>query len=342
VRSAEHSQRFVDMPIFTLNFTKDVMEARYHNHTQIFPVQLARHNGAGALWNMYSENTATATGFVYNTLYGKRIIDAESPCGANCTFEQTFQGPAYKCDDVDFSDTDDVNNPFCSFTSTGEFGDCGAVFQDSRSDGSLNGITWYSARDSLEAAPDCSPDEDISCPPPRADWQDGKLWVAYQYLLPAYRGRFDDFGRLLDPEAEVPTDAFDRRMFVCQSYNATYTIRRWYQDFQQTVTGNITQVHPHKFTQGTQKTNSNPRIATSTQRISPPCKSTPPPPKPTAPTQSTKSSTLSCPAPSSPALGQGPSTPPASRPRPSSRRCPSPRAIRPPSCPRRVRSPSRT
>jgi hypothetical protein len=244
VRSAEHSQRLVDMPVFTLNFTKDVMEARYHNDTQIFPVQLARHNGVGALWDMYSENTATATGFVYNTLYGKRIIDALSPCGANCSFEQTFQGPAYKCDDIDFSATDDVNNPFCSFTSAGEFGDCGAVFQDSRSDGSLDGITWYWARDSLEAESDCSPEEDIYCPPPRADWQDGKLWVAYQYLFSEYRGLFDDFGRLLDPEAQLPTEAFDRRMFVCQSYNATYTISRWYENFQQTVTGNITQVHP--------------------------------------------------------------------------------------------------
>jgi hypothetical protein len=237
VRPAAHIQRVDSLPIYTLNFTKDVIESRYYNNTQIFPVQLARHQGSGALWNAYSESTAAATGFIYNTLYGKRIVEAPSPCGANCSFEQTFQGPAYKCDDIDFATTADGNNPFCAFTGTTEFGTCGAIFGDSHNGNSLDGITWYRAQNSSRGQPECDGD---SCPAARLAWQDGKLWVAYQYMFPEYRGLVDDAGQLRDTATKVPTAAFDRRMFMCQSYNATYKIRRWYQDFQQTVTGGIT------------------------------------------------------------------------------------------------------
>lgn len=58
-------------------------------------------------------------------------------------------------------------------------------------------------------------------------------------MLPEYRHLFDDVGRTKDPASNVLPEMFDRHMFVCESYNATFSLRISYQDFQHRVTGNV-------------------------------------------------------------------------------------------------------
>ncbi|KAK0623791.1 hypothetical protein B0T14DRAFT_495208 [Immersiella caudata] len=238
VRLAERVQVVESLPILTLNFSKPNMEPRYHEGRALFPIQLGDHIGSGATYDAYDTASSAATGFVYNTLYGKRIIEAPSPCGANCSFSQVFVGPAYKCDSIDFMTTTDRDNPFCSYSQDpATLGSCGGIFLDVRNGFSLEGITWYRARNS-STTPSCN--ENSTACRSSTGWEDGKLWVAHQYLQPSYRSLLDDFGNLKDSTKKLPFSAFERRMFVCQSYNATYTIRRRYQNFQQYLTGNLT------------------------------------------------------------------------------------------------------
>lgn len=234
------------LPIYTLNLTKDVSELQYRNNTPIFPIQLAQYEPIGASWRLYGGVTTAATGLIYNTLYGKRIINGQSPCGANCSFTHTFNGPAYKCDDVDFVNDNDPQNPFCpqgTTTARSSFGICGSVFENVGPPTSLSYITWYigqnSTRQSCQARNGCVPATDA--------WQDGKLWVAHQYMLPAYRDLFDGIGTVKDPNTSIPPEALEKHMFVCQSYNATYTLRRSYQDFQQSITGDVAYLNPTNF-----------------------------------------------------------------------------------------------
>ncbi|KAK4443448.1 hypothetical protein QBC34DRAFT_443396 [Podospora aff. communis PSN243] len=252
VRSAEQVQVTDRLRVMTLNFSKPHMESRYYEGRALFPIQLAYHIGAGATYDAYDTASSAATGFVYTTLYGKRIIEAPSPCGANCSFSQTFAGPAYKCDNIDFMTTTDTNNPFCAYPQDpATLGTCGGIFLDARNGFSVEGITWYRALNSSEV-PNC--DDNSTICRPLTGWEDGKLWVAHQYLQPSYRSLFDDTGILKDPTNKLPFSAFDRRMFACQSYNATYTIHRRYQNFQQFLTGNLTYLNPTNFTPVTTQT----------------------------------------------------------------------------------------
>lgn len=172
-------------------------------------------------------------------MYGKRILDVQSPCGANCSFSQVFNGPAYKCDDVDFQNNNDTGNPFCNRASNSGFGVCGSVF-DPITVSAFDKV-WYDARNSTADA--CRPE--TGCVPATDGYQDGKLWIAYQYLLPEYRQFQNDQGT---NSTAIPDSAFERHMFVCHSYNATYSLRRTYTNFQHAVASNLTYLNPVNFT----------------------------------------------------------------------------------------------
>jgi hypothetical protein len=207
------------------------MALQYINSIPIFPLQLADYVDSGASYRSYRTASTAATGFVYNTMYNKRIVDAESPCGANCSFTQTFHGPAYKCDDVDFLKDNDTANPFCLQPSSRGYGICGGVFDAS----TINTFTttWYSARNSTSTS--CQIKD--GCIPVTDPWREGKIWIAYKYFLPQYRNLANANGVNSTP---VPDEAWERYMFSCQSYNATYKLRRSYNNFQHTVTGDLT------------------------------------------------------------------------------------------------------
>jgi hypothetical protein len=61
-----------------------------------------------------------------------------------------------------------------------------------------------------------------------------KLWVLYQYLLPEYRSSQTDQGT---NSTAIPDDAWEGHAFVCESYNATYTLKRTYNNNVQTIEG---------------------------------------------------------------------------------------------------------
>ena len=217
-------------PIQTMNFSRSPLDVvQYNGTTPTFTVPLALLQGSGALFDAYVGASAPATGFVYNTMYGQRLINAPSPCGANCSFTQQFVGPAYKCRDIDFTRDDEPGNPFCAKSNAG-FGACGGYF-DPFSDNAFS-VNWYMASNSSGDICQGLP-ADITCGAVEP-WMDGKLWVLYQYLLPEYRSSQNDQGTNSTP---VPENAWERHVFVCESYNATYTLSRAYTNNIQTIEG---------------------------------------------------------------------------------------------------------
>ncbi|KAF2685989.1 hypothetical protein K458DRAFT_402540 [Lentithecium fluviatile CBS 122367] len=226
----------------TLNFSRPLTDVQYNGTTPLFTLPLANTAGTGAIPQQYIKPSPPATSFISNTLYGKAIIDAPSPCGANCSFSQSFVGPAYKCDDVDFMRNDAIGNPFCTESFYGN-GACGGYFDPITLDPFV--ANWYVAQNSSgDVCAGTSGDRLDSCAINAEPWWDGKLWVLYQYLLQEYRST-DELGFNLTP---VPDEAWERHVFMCQSYNATYSLKRTYQDFQQTVDGSLSYLNPVNYT----------------------------------------------------------------------------------------------
>lgn len=183
--------------------------------------------GNGAAFNGYSGPSSRAKGLIYSTVYGGQALPPDSPCGSNCTFNQTFNGPAYRCQDVDYTKAD-PKNPFCSNM------DCTEYFSSPTRN--AFDIEWYAAKNSSgNTCTDCTGDT----------WHDGKLWVKYQYLLPQYRTQSGDPPTNATP---IPDSAFEKHVFVCQSYNATYTLQKTYINFQQSVVGELKYIlQPNQF-----------------------------------------------------------------------------------------------
>src|ERR1700753_1937925 len=66
----------------------------------------------GAYEGGYVGPSSRAVGMVYNTFNSGQMPPLPSPCNGNCTFNQTFFGPAYKCDEVT-SSNDVPGDPIC-------------------------------------------------------------------------------------------------------------------------------------------------------------------------------------------------------------------------------------
>ncbi|KAH6893066.1 hypothetical protein B0T10DRAFT_591958 [Thelonectria olida] len=239
VVSATRAERTASFPAYTLNFSKSFQERQYRNGTPIVPLQLSELVGSGANYDGYSEATKEGAVLILNTMYGKRIIETESPCGANCSFTQTFNAPAYKCDDVDYANIG-ADNPFCGEDDgTPAKERCEAPFNIAT--GNPFQRTWYKALNSSGDLCERYRGADASFCPTYEAWQDGKLWVAHQHFLEQYRDTSMNQGYNTTP---VPEEAWEFHMFMCQSYNATYTIERTYKNFVQKVAGHLTYLNP--------------------------------------------------------------------------------------------------
>jgi hypothetical protein len=170
-----------------------------------YTINFAEILGSGAAFNSYVGASVSATALIFNTLYSGRLVSSPSPCGASCSFQQSFFGPAYKCSEISSSQTDLAGNPFGADRDN---------FVPAKDD--LSSVSWYEARNST-----CDGDKDVCMAFP---WLDGKLWIMYQYLLPEARAG-------LTPEARIsglPASAWERHRIVCQSYNASYSLQRSY------------------------------------------------------------------------------------------------------------------
>ncbi|KAH8676497.1 hypothetical protein BGZ60DRAFT_429013 [Tricladium varicosporioides] len=103
-----------DITIQTLNFTRSSSTTLTGNTTYSF--NFAEVQGNGATYNRYIGPSSRATGLVHSTIYGGHVLLPSSPCGANCTFTQSFTGPAYKCWEIDYTRDVGSGNPFCRDT----------------------------------------------------------------------------------------------------------------------------------------------------------------------------------------------------------------------------------
>lgn len=206
------------------------------------PLQLSELVGSGAAYDGYQDASKGAIGLIYNTLYSKRIAETQSPCGANCSFTQTFNAPAYKCDDVDYNNIG-PDNPFC--------GEDDGTPAEKRCESLFTAPTtntfqrvWYMAQNSSGDSCKGFDDESSSCRI-LEPWQEGKIWFAHQYFLEEYRDTPMAAGT---NTTAVPDDAWEFHMFMCQSYNATYEIERTYKNFVQNVTGKLLYLNPVDYT----------------------------------------------------------------------------------------------
>src|SRR5436190_2436027 len=182
----------IQIPIQTLNFSRS--HETPHLGSANYTVDFVEINRVGAAYDGYYKHSSRATGLVYSTVYGGRILSAESPCGANCTFTQSFIGPAYLCRDVDYTRDDEPGNPFCHGTSylNYECDDFASLTYNAFD------ITWYNARNSTgDVCAGCNGE----------GWRDGKLWVLYQYLQPSYRVQTGDPPKNATP---IPDSAFEK------------------------------------------------------------------------------------------------------------------------------------
>ena len=231
--------------IQTLNFSRSPLSVDYNGTERAYTLPLADLQRSGSTWDNYIKASRPAVSLIYSAVYGKSIVDPPSPCGANCTFSQTFTAPAYKCQDVDYTQQTvaDPKNPFCSLYSDRSEG-CSTVFNQISSDAFNR--PWYRARNSTGDPCDELP-ESISCSVIEG-WSEGKIWMMYQHLLPEYKKMQTSDGYNSTP---IPDSAWEKGMFVCQSYNATYNLKRQYSNNIHTVTGTLSYVYtfPHSRTE---------------------------------------------------------------------------------------------
>ncbi|EPS38928.1 hypothetical protein H072_7330 [Dactylellina haptotyla CBS 200.50] len=198
--------------------------------------QLATIAPYGASQGSYASPTSRALGLVYNTFNGGQILNLPSPCQGNCTFNQTFFGPTYKCEEVTLQN-EDPGDPFCYNT---PLADC-----NYKKSGSLSYpyiTSWY-----LNSVSTCSGTgvDQSRCSNSSLTEQtignatftgDGKLWIYYRWLPLEYR----------DPNRTTYDGSiWEDHKLVCQSYNASFTIQRAYRGVsEQSVSGSVEYLNP--------------------------------------------------------------------------------------------------
>ena len=206
VTQAELVQDSIPILVQTLNFSRS--RQNLQNTDLGYTVNFADVAGLGAAPNSYDKPSTRANGLMYSTIYSGRISLTASPCGSNCSFSQTFFGPAYKCSEVDYTQADIPGNPFFHGAEADKaFSDSGPL---------SNPYTWYRGSNSTCIRGHlCYDDADR--------WKDGKIWILQRYLLPEARGKVPEV-----PFGSLPDSSWEKHQIVCQSYNATYTILRTY------------------------------------------------------------------------------------------------------------------
>jgi hypothetical protein len=168
-------------------------------------------------WMFFSVNPARANGdpvyggastvmlaIAYQTAYGGQILPGASPCGANCTFEQSFMGPSYKCTSVAPAYNGTIPY-FWARNSTEDF--C----QKYPSQYTIGGNCTWSGTDD--------------------EWQDGVLTVDYVFTPLQDRANETNQGDI---------KSYNKYAYRCEQWRTAYAIRRTYQDSIQTINYNFT------------------------------------------------------------------------------------------------------
>ena len=187
---------------------------------------------------MYIGPSSRALGLVYSTLNGGQISPLPSPCNGNCTFNQTFFGPAYKCDEV----TPETEVPE------------GIFYNIPASDIEAVGIistrpyvaTWYWARlancknatfDGAECPQTNTTSGGIGSPAigDATASSDSRFWIFYRWLPPEKR----DVNRTV-----WDGSIWENHKIMCQQYNASFNIQRTYLGLGQHIQGSVEHLNP--------------------------------------------------------------------------------------------------
>jgi hypothetical protein len=227
------------LQIQTLNLTRTRRKLAVEQPDNAdYTVNFVEINGIGAAGDGYTKPSARTYGLVYSTVQGGRIISSPSPCSGNCTFNQTFFGPAYYCDEIDFTKSSVPGDPFGT-------GSQAAQFWGSDVSTAWN-VQWYMARNASGA---CSPDEPACAiigsesDPTLNGWASGTIWIAYQWVQPSARNA--SFVGI------VPDADWERHHLLCTSYNASYAIQRSYVNGIETVSGTYTYLNALNYSTAT-------------------------------------------------------------------------------------------
>ncbi len=191
----------------------------------------------------YFKASSRAVALVYQTAYGGRIVGGASPCGAgvNCSFSQSFVGPAYKCEPRSPRVSPAPLPSGCSSSADSGSGagadsetlppTTAAECERARALPDLGSQTMYSAsNDSID-------DRKYAGPPALFAWEDGVLEVQHSFLPHEWRWAYNE-----TPGAQqnIPLSALQYYAFRCEQWNARYDVRRSYEGGQQVFLTNKT------------------------------------------------------------------------------------------------------
>ncbi|KAH8590354.1 hypothetical protein B0O99DRAFT_634716 [Bisporella sp. PMI_857] len=187
----------------------------------------------GETYAAYTKPTNRLTALISEVVYGGQIVQAPSPCGENCTFTQSFVGPAYQCAEMDPYDT---SSPWCSPAGLKNTGDttCSEVWE----------VFGASLRSTLYEASNSSADfcTKLSSNPRACNstfasttepWENGNIWVRYKYLAENWRAQFQE-------NKSVPANAWMNLSYRCDQWDARFDLKRTYINSVQQVEVNTT------------------------------------------------------------------------------------------------------
>jgi hypothetical protein len=134
---------------------------------------------------------------ILQTVYSGFILEANSPCGANCSYPLVFLAPAYKCEDVDLFEP---NAPWCLPRNGIPNGNCSSP---------------YFGGDVVVDVPYFGGNSTTS-----ANETDGLLWVKY------YHYDSDVLGVNQSAEQVPLPPAPQNISFKCQLWQSRYEVQR--------------------------------------------------------------------------------------------------------------------
>jgi len=197
--------------VSNLNFTTGPTTVESDARNGTYDLVKLRVSAGLQAFQFYDGASNPAIAVIYETIYQGQIAKAVTPCGANCSFTQSFVGPKYRCIDADIND---ISAPWCHTNDSTD-----------GLDGTCNGLPvtreLYVSGNSTKAIGS-----------PGGGWGEGMLWVLHRYF---------------PPENRVPWNAsfmddslYQNIAFKCQLWNTLFDIRRTFTNFDQDIESNTT------------------------------------------------------------------------------------------------------
>jgi hypothetical protein len=194
------------MNIKTLNLSRAIGDLNQAEQSRAVQLTELTHTaldltGPGEGAQEYYRPSSRATALIYQTVYGRNVITAASPCGTNCTYFLSFTAPAYKCTPVNTENS--------------------SPLYGSPSD--VSRASWYRAWNT--SADFCKTMGDsASCNVKVGDeYVAGKIQVEYLYLPQTERDKWE-----ADNTHAIPSNAWQFTAFLCEQWFTRFDVRTIY------------------------------------------------------------------------------------------------------------------